>query len=80
MASQGIEAPCGVAATAKPSYRRSRSCSSCGCRELHPCRSSGVRVLVEYATEPVTSADVEVVESGRVSDRMWPRAQRCCAV
>jgi hypothetical protein len=39
-----------------------------------------VRILVEYATEPVMSADVEVVESGKVGGRIWPWAQRCGAV
>ena len=29
-------------------------------------------VLVEYATEPVVSVDVEVVESGGSGDRIWP--------
>jgi hypothetical protein len=33
-----------------------------------------VLVLVEYAAEPVMSVDVEVVESGRVDDRIWPWA------
>jgi hypothetical protein len=54
--------------------------SGCGCRKLHLGRSSDVRVFVEYATESVTSTDAEVVEPGRVGDRIRPWTQRRGAV
>jgi hypothetical protein len=42
----------------------------CRCRNPHPRRSGGMDVLVEGAAESIVSMDVEVIESGRVKDRM----------
>jgi len=37
----------------------------CACRKCHPCRLSGVLVLMKDAAEAIASADVEVGRGGR---------------
>jgi len=41
----------------------------CGCRKSHPCRLSGMSVLVEDAAEAVPSVDVEPGGGVRLGDR-----------
>jgi hypothetical protein len=44
-------------------------CQPCACRKCHPCRLSGVPVLVKDAAEAVASADVKVGGGGQFRDR-----------
>src|SRR6266508_657362 len=48
----------------------------CSCRELRPCWSSGVFVLVQEAAETVTAVDAEVGERVVVGDRFGQWRQR----
>src|SRR5690348_153932 len=48
----------------------------CACRKSHPCRLSGMPVLVEDATEAIASVYVEAAGGSRPGDRWGQRTQR----
>src|SRR4051812_12617800 len=47
----------------------SRTGSTCACRKVHPCSSSGMFVLVEDAAEALVSSYVQLGDLVRIDDR-----------
>lgn len=48
----------------------------CACRKSHPCRSSGMLVLVEGSAQALTSSHVQASDSIRIADRRRQRMER----
>jgi hypothetical protein len=58
-----------MSSPAADKVNRAERSGSCACRKSHPCRLSGMPILVEDAAEAVASVDVEPGDGGRLGNR-----------